>query len=125
MSFPLLMSSCVSAKFWLFCKLASVSGFVCLQMCQNVRWVVEVLPCPTNSEMSAGRVAANVYRLAAVLEFYKCQPGNSSRLKNQSTNFILLFICVRLAETAADSEQKDEDIFVSQHSSKPLVTGRR
>jgi len=25
------------------------------------------------------------------------------------------------AETAADSEQKDEDLFVSQHSSKPNV----
>ena len=27
------------------------------------------------------------------------------------------------AETKVDSEQKDEDLFVCQHSSKPLVVG--
>jgi len=28
---------------------------------------------------------------------------------------------IRSADTASDSEQKDEDLFVSQHSSKPHV----
>jgi len=37
--------------------------FVCLQMCQNVWWVVDVQPCPTNIEVSAGRVAANGFAL--------------------------------------------------------------
>ncbi|HSZ84632.1 MAG TPA: hypothetical protein VK787_01305 [Puia sp.] len=32
---------------------------------------------------------------------------------------------LRRNRTATDSEQKDEDLFVSQHSSKPNVTGSK
>ena len=48
-----------------------------------------------------------------MLEFYNVQPGTAAQLKNQSTKYIQMLNRNPSAGTDADSEQKDEIIFVA------------
>jgi hypothetical protein len=47
----------VHSKILALLQVGFVSRFVCLQMCQNVRWAVEVKNVKMIVELSAGRVA--------------------------------------------------------------------
>ena len=59
-----------------------------------------------------------------MLGFYNVQPGTAADWKTDVEVNNKKLNIERRARTAADSEQKDEDLFVRQHSSKPNVVRR-
>ena len=59
--------------------------------------------------------------LAAVLEFITSSPELKTNRITDDEDKDKCSIELRLIEPLADSQQKDEDLFVSQHSSKPNV----